>query len=79
VKRDQQLEPSEYDYKFAEMAIDAQYAIYEETGKFPFQRQLERLTDDIRKIRQEQAGIPTSSLASERLIERLRKRKEIAK
>lgn len=72
-------EPSDWDYKFAEMAIDAHFAIYEETGVFPFGRQLERLTDDIRKIRQEQTGIPTRSLAGERFNERLGKRKENAK
>lgn len=79
MKRQKYQEPSDWDYKFAEMAIDAHYAIYEQTGIFPFARQLERLTDEIRKIRQERTGLPTRTLAGERLIERFGKSKEIAK
>lgn len=72
-------EPSDTDYKFAEWAIEAHFAIYEETGKIPWSRELERLTDDIRKLREERTGIHVGSLASERFAKRLRKSKEAAK
>lgn len=74
-----QDEPTDFDYKFAEMAIDAQYAIYEETGQFPWSRQLERLADDLRRIREEKTGLPIGSLASERFVNNLKKRKGQAK
>lgn len=68
-------EPSDADYKFAEWAIEAHYAIYEQTGKMPFQKELERLTNDIRKIRQERTGVYVGTLASERLAKRFAKSK----
>ena len=77
MKRGQE-EPTDTDYKFAEWAIEAHLAIYEQTGVFPFTRQLERLTDDIRKIREEHTGIRTGSLAGDRFMQRLRKSKEAA-
>jgi hypothetical protein len=71
-------EPSDLDYKFAEYAIDAHYAIYEETGNFPFTRDLERIADDLRKLREEKTGISRGSLAAERFLSRLKKSKETA-
>lgn len=66
-------EPSDVDYKFAEYAIDAHYAIYEETGNFPFTRDLEKIADDLRKLREEKTGIPRGSIAAERFLSRLKK------
>jgi len=66
-------EPSDLDYKFAEYAIDAHYAIYEETGNFPFTRDLEKIADDLRKLREEKTGIAHASLAAERFLSRLKK------
>lgn len=66
-------EPSDLDYKFAEYAIDAHYAIYEETGNFPFTRDLEKIADDLRKLREEKTGISVGSLAAERFLARLKK------
>ena len=74
-----QNEPTDNDYKFAEWAIDAHYAIYEQTGEFPFTRALEKLTYDFRKIREERTGIPAGSVACERFIDRLAKSKELAR
>lgn len=66
-------EPSDLDYKFAEYAIDAHYAIYEETGNFPFTRDLEKIADDLRKLREEKTGIPCGNRAAERFLARLKK------
>ena len=66
-------EPSDVDYKFAEYAIDAHYAIYEETGNFPFTRDLEKIADELRKLREEKTGIPRGSIAAERFLARLKK------
>lgn len=74
-----QNEPSDWDYKFAEMAIESHYAIYEQTGKFPFTRALEKITQDVRKIRQERTGLPAGSMACERFINRLAKSKELTR
>ena len=41
-KRKQDL-PSDFDYKFAEQTIDAYLAIYERTGEFMPETQLERI------------------------------------
>lgn len=72
-------EPTDTDYKFAEWAIDAHYAIYEETGLFPFTRDLERIANELRKLREEKTGIRTRSLASERFMRRWRKDEEVTK
>lgn len=66
-------EPSDLDYKFAEYAIDAHYAIYEETGNFPFTRDLEKIADELRKLREEKTGIASGSIAAERFLARLKK------
>lgn len=70
------LEPSDLDYKFAEYAIDAHYAIYEETGNFPFARDLEKISDELRKIREEKTGISCGNRAAERFLTRLKKARE---
>lgn len=72
-------EPTDNDYKFAEWAIDAHYAIYEQTGKFPFTRALEKITQDVRKIREERTGLSAGSMVCERFINRLAKSKEAAR
>lgn len=69
-------QPTDNDYKFAEWAIEAHYAMYEQTGEFPFRRALEKLTQDVRKIREERTGLPAGSMACERFINRLAKSKE---
>jgi hypothetical protein len=66
-------EPSDVDYKFAEYAIDAHYAIYEQTGIFPFTRDLEKIADDLRKLREEKTGIRCGSTAADRFLSRLKK------
>ena len=66
-------EPSDTDYKFAEYAIDAHYAIYEETGIFPFSRDLEKIADELRKLREEKTGIPAGTIAADRFLARLKK------
>lgn len=73
------IEPTDNDYKFAEWAIDAHYAIYEQTGEFPFTRALQKLTQDVRKIREQRTGLSAGSMARERFINRLAKSKEAAR
>jgi energy-converting hydrogenase Eha subunit B len=52
MKRKQDL-PSDFDYKFAELTIDAYIAIYEQTGKFMPETQLKRIAREIRKMGKE--------------------------
>jgi hypothetical protein len=47
--------PSEFDYKFAELTIEAYQAIYEETGEFMPEKQLNRIVREIRKMGKELA------------------------
>lgn len=49
MKRKQDL-PSDFDYKFAELTIDAYQAIYETEGKFMPKTQLERIADELKKM-----------------------------
>lgn len=49
MKRNKDL-PSDFDYKFAEMTIDAYQAIYEEKGKFMPETQLKRIAREIKKM-----------------------------
>jgi hypothetical protein len=45
--------PTEFDYKFAEMTIDAYQAIYERTGEFMPETQLKRIAREIKKMRED--------------------------
>jgi hypothetical protein len=54
MKREQDL-PSDFDYKFAELTIEAYYAIYEQTGKFMPETQLKRIAREIKKMGKELA------------------------
>lgn len=42
--------PSDFDLKFAEQTIEAYQAIYERTGEFMPETQLERIADEIKKM-----------------------------
>jgi hypothetical protein len=52
MKRKQDL-PSDFDYKFAELTIDAHQAIYEQTGELMSKTQLERIAGEIKKMGKE--------------------------
>jgi hypothetical protein len=52
MKRKQDL-PSDFDYKFAELTIEAYEAIYERTGEFMPETQLKRIAREIRKMGKE--------------------------
>jgi hypothetical protein len=45
--------PTDFDYKFAEMTIDAYQAIYERTGEFMPETQLNRIAREIKKMRED--------------------------
>lgn len=45
--------PSDFDYKFAEQTIDAYQAIYERTGEFLPETQLNRIAREINKMGKE--------------------------
>ena len=52
MKRKKDL-PSDFDYKFAELTIEAYQAIYEQTGKFMPETQLYRIAREIKKMSKE--------------------------
>jgi hypothetical protein len=45
--------PTDFDYKFADMTIDAYQAIYERTGEFMPETQLKRIAREIKKMRED--------------------------
>jgi hypothetical protein len=54
MKRKQDL-PSDFDFKFAEQTIEAYQAIYERTGEFMPETQLERIARERKKMGKELA------------------------
>lgn len=44
--------PTDFDYKFAEQTIDAYQAIYEQSGEFIPETQLNRIAREIKKMRE---------------------------